>query len=1176
MGQSSFLLPDSLGRVTEFVNNPSSPDRIIIHVQTAHGQYEAQKNIEAILDFLHQNYGIKLLLLEGGSHKLRPELFRFFPQDPELNSKILEALTREAQLTGAEAFLVKASGDIQGWGVENSAAYDKNRQAFKRVIEGRPVLDKYLNFLYLAVEKAADPILNKDLKHFLRLQRASEESKISPAEWLRELKKSAQDYLDLDLNGVVSQIDWPFLVRYFRLEKIEAKIDPTKVHQETETFLRELKSLKLDPTTVEAVNAVIENRSGDAVKQINPKRGQTLKFAPLPFSTPTRSLFERLLGQLPANFSFQKYPHLRLFIQQQILLEELMGDKLYEEVSRLSEAISGQLAKTEQEERILYLLKGYSLLKKLFALELSREEYQTYFRNNDLFSPASLETALKRTLPGGVSIYFRHAADFYEGAIDREAWMMRNVSRRMEGLKVQKAVLITGGFHTEGLKPLILDSGYSYVQITPRVEKLQNNSREVYTQAILGGNSLTRSTLEPPLRTDILQLENLEPPFVQGTRRNIFRTIEKTVNLERPGQKTMLLEAIHRSELAVFFRGSRSRSEVRSDKAGEKEENEWQRKIESILNPLKSFTPVLLDQDSENIDQRLNAARRIRDAAEGASFVFSGEGNPADENRAVMSYESLAIRLIHVYMNLTPVLDDPEEMIRKEASMAFAQVGEALESGVAALLAALTSDDPAIQGKASITLGVVARMFEEQIDLLSNHRWFITRIMKTAENVMEELNLDMIQKSGQEITPVIGRLRQRYQALMERAAAYHFGHFKGENGQDSLGRSEVRNRREGKNHQLIRIFQGRTIRHLFMDYDGNYAHARQKPSKRILDLTNDLIRLGIGVDFVSSGRGAYLRDMLEGSFERDTQDKVTLAAEAGGDVFTMNSQGDFQRDEGRSLHVPEEEKQIVMTALEFTLGQLLTEKGISIPLSKDGPEPEVPHFNLKIRHAGASLTISNDMTLKLYLAELGPRVKEEIERLWIGGRFSTKPLSSISNVAVDVTFAEGGKQGWVEKRMKELNLLPDEVLVSGDSAFEGGGDEPMFRVPKVLKIYSGPPRADLPQDPFMFYTPVEGPEGVEQTLELLLEAVQARNVAASSRAEIRYDEKRLGASLDAALHETFRHYRVYRKTKHSSINTFPKTYALEIDDTGDVRIMDTENTSSPIVNLPFKKPHIYF
>ena len=83
---SDFKIPAEFGKVTDLIpafspssfRHPSSESRLLIHIQEAHANYDAQKNIRNILQILTKDYGVKLILLEGAGNKLTPEIFNFF------------------------------------------------------------------------------------------------------------------------------------------------------------------------------------------------------------------------------------------------------------------------------------------------------------------------------------------------------------------------------------------------------------------------------------------------------------------------------------------------------------------------------------------------------------------------------------------------------------------------------------------------------------------------------------------------------------------------------------------------------------------------------------------------------------------------------------------------------------------------------------------------------------------------------------------------------------------------------------------------------------------------------------------------------------------------------------------------------------------------------------------
>ena len=117
----TLAIPAELGQVTDSVTgDPSAPT--FIHIQSAHGNYQAEKNIEKLLEHIEKNSAVRLMLLEGASSKLQPELFRIFPKAPDFNRKVTDKLVQEGYLTGPERFLIE-----NAYGVRSTEYGNKTR-----------------------------------------------------------------------------------------------------------------------------------------------------------------------------------------------------------------------------------------------------------------------------------------------------------------------------------------------------------------------------------------------------------------------------------------------------------------------------------------------------------------------------------------------------------------------------------------------------------------------------------------------------------------------------------------------------------------------------------------------------------------------------------------------------------------------------------------------------------------------------------------------------------------------------------------------------------------------------------------------------------------------------------------------------------------------------------------
>lgn len=489
---NAFTIPVELGKVTDVIKG-SDGAPLFIHIEEAHAHYAAQTNIKRILQHLTRNYGLDLILLEGASERLEPELFSFFPDDKKLNEMVTDRLLKAGELTGAEAMLMETPDKkLRGWGVEDLAAYTENLENYKEVYQGRKTAENFLDAFYLRWQKVARTRLNKSLREFLETEVAYEEDRLPIQTRLALLKREALSQLQIDLEDVREQKDWPVLVRYFRLQRIDAQIDREKVVKEQESFLADLAARKIPATFL-----------GEITRLLNQKTAQGLPLYK------TRFVFEKLLDALPKDYSFETYPAFRLHLQRLILLSELEGSRFQEEMQMLAQTVAMTLAKMEHEKQLTDILYHYRLLQKLFRLELRRAEYQEIQTRKITPQKLILDLGLKPAELSGVTTLYETAICFYEGAMMRENHMIQNAMVRLRAQKNQKAVLVTGGFHTEGLKKKIVADGNSYIGITPTMSEILPESNRHYLRALLGSDTVIKSQIGPEIISQPVFLHDL-------------------------------------------------------------------------------------------------------------------------------------------------------------------------------------------------------------------------------------------------------------------------------------------------------------------------------------------------------------------------------------------------------------------------------------------------------------------------------------------------------------------------------------------------------------------------------------------------------------------------------------------------------------------------------------------
>jgi len=362
-------LPPELGTIQSLV---SGRGPALIHIQTAHGNYEAQKKIQATLHYLKKNYGVKLLLLEGGASKLDPERLRFFPERPDITMKVAEDLVKEALVTGAELYLLEEE-EAEGYGIEDLGPYLSNGKAFLEVLEQREKTGDFLNDLDLQIERLSAPFLSGALRAFLKTGERYERKALPLLDWLSYLRKKAKEHLAVEVDRPEWQLDWPMLFRIFKLKGFEEKLDLAAFAKERKKFLRILKRLP----QLKTLNSKLETLLASPLSHHQPfgKLRALSGVEALP-DPETGLLFEEMVRALPKDFRYGDFPHVCLFIGHLILQSELKPDRLMKEMEGLSGRIADSLAQSKEAKQVLGLLKDYRLLKRLFALELTPEDYE--------------------------------------------------------------------------------------------------------------------------------------------------------------------------------------------------------------------------------------------------------------------------------------------------------------------------------------------------------------------------------------------------------------------------------------------------------------------------------------------------------------------------------------------------------------------------------------------------------------------------------------------------------------------------------------------------------------------------------------------------------------------------------------------------------------------------------
>ena len=612
---ANFEIPKELGVVKEIIpaHSSKSESPLVLHIQDAHGSYEAQVNIKKIIAHLVKDYGFSLILTEGAAQELQPKLFRIF-KDQSLNLKIADALAKVGELTGAELFLLEAPEKVKAQGIEEPATYAENLESFRDLISSKKESQKFIKTLRSQIELLGSRALNKNLREFLRSWQSWREEKLDLAGFLHCVKSTADRALQVNLEDEKAQAEYPMLVRYFKAQVIESKINFEQAETERQkliTFLESNPSLRAERSNLRSEIALSPTapRNDEMSAIISRLRNWKLEKGISDWTDELPRYFLEHLYEiaLPGGFNFKDYPSLVAVWAALIFQSELEPERLFKEIDQVTNSLFDGLIQNAKERDLVLLFKDSIVLEKLLLLQLTRPEYEELRQNSRPYQPKYIWKRLDAIAPpviaspvrgeaisvlrlprrpngllamtesagtplrndvkiGFISKQAQEALHFYRTAKKREDFLVSNTKRQLETHRTRKAILVTGGFHSEGLKKQFSDQNYSYIEIAPRITSFEGIDR-VYHQA-----ALEKSQVMQNLRMAFPALD----PLIASLTHKPYRLARLASAINDIGVGTQQLPEFNLSALADVYQITAqpdksgkwilvSRSEIRND-----------------------------------------------------------------------------------------------------------------------------------------------------------------------------------------------------------------------------------------------------------------------------------------------------------------------------------------------------------------------------------------------------------------------------------------------------------------------------------------------------------------------------------------------------------------------------------------------------------------------------------
>lgn len=468
---SDIQISAEYGRVVETFD--AGGGKVVVHIQDAHTNYEAQKNSAAILEDLINNHGLYLILVEGGSRDVSLHKYRE-RATLATRKQIAEDALKEGIIAGEEYLNVASDYPMKLQGIEDRALYDQNMESFLEVEAGREEALSFTRLLSGMTAALKFKVYNKTLRTLDAKRRGFAKQDVDLTEYAKYLKELA----------ALKKIDasrYPNYTRFMTSVEMEKSIDFKAVEKERDVVIEVLRK-NVDESTWNAF----------FVKSLDFKSGKL-----------TQQVYHAYLRDLmdKARLAVNKYPNLGQYIEYLDIYSNISSADLFMELDAIGREIEAAFITTEDQRRLAKVGRDLELLIDFINLKLTPSHFNSYLEREADFDTSrwviflnglAVKYKLGRTLPGNTESVERITPalkSFYTIARQRDNVFLENTQKHMEGEGVEIAALIAGGFHTPTLMQLLRENGISYMVVSPKL--LHPTDEELYRKILTEGWSPT-------------------------------------------------------------------------------------------------------------------------------------------------------------------------------------------------------------------------------------------------------------------------------------------------------------------------------------------------------------------------------------------------------------------------------------------------------------------------------------------------------------------------------------------------------------------------------------------------------------------------------------------------------------------------------------------------------------
>jgi 3'-phosphoadenosine 5'-phosphosulfate (PAPS) 3'-phosphatase len=412
---------------------PGAP--VVIHIQDVHMNRDAQWNIREAVRSCIQSGQVDLVALEGATQPIDLQPFVDYPHRRAVEATA-DYLLKQNKITGPVHAAFTATRALPKIiGIDDPIHYAANVRAYTDSSVRLEKTRHEVKALEEDIEGRKKKVYSLPLAAFDEQVRSYQKGETSLGAYVVRLTEQVGDSGEPTLRSFLSALALERTLDLHRVEVERAALIAALTQRLDERATQELFAQSLAYRTGQC-------RYADFYRRLK----ETCQSKGLPLS---------------------HFPGMEAYVRYVLTADGIDGDRLLEEIAELEKRGYDRMAKSNKEKALVAESRRARLVEKLVDFSLTPAEWKEY----------------QATGPVGTKAEWGSFESFYREAHARDGAMTENLLKAIRGdgpASVRTAILVTGGYHAEGMRQRLVQQGVVVISYVPKIGKIDTAQGSAY------------------------------------------------------------------------------------------------------------------------------------------------------------------------------------------------------------------------------------------------------------------------------------------------------------------------------------------------------------------------------------------------------------------------------------------------------------------------------------------------------------------------------------------------------------------------------------------------------------------------------------------------------------------------------------------------------------------------